>query len=93
MRVEVFIPTQFYGEVNVGDRALVQPEEPIGGIHSAIVIVVDPVLDAASGTFGVRLELPNPEQLLPAGLKCKIAFKALSGSVDGRSRAPGGPPR
>ena len=34
----------------------------------------DRVVDAASGTFGVRLELPNPGYRLPAGLKCKVRF-------------------
>jgi len=32
------------------------------------------VIDAASGTFGVRMELPNPKFRLPAGLKCRVAF-------------------
>jgi len=88
LRVEVFIPTEFYGEVRVGDRALVQPEEPVGGIHAATVTVVDRVLDASSGTFGVRLELPNPEQRLPAGLKCRIGFRAASGILGDGSAPP-----
>jgi hypothetical protein len=33
------------------------------------------VVDAASGTLGVRLELPNPGYRLPAGLKCKVRFR------------------
>jgi len=33
------------------------------------------VLDAASGTFGVRLALPNPGQQLPAGIRCKVQFE------------------
>jgi len=32
------------------------------------------VLDAASGTFGVRLLLQNPERGLPAGIRCKVRF-------------------
>ena len=32
------------------------------------------VIDAASGTFGVRLELPNPGNAIPAGAKCKVRF-------------------
>jgi hypothetical protein len=32
------------------------------------------VLDAASGTFGVRLEMANPNMKLPAGLKCQVVF-------------------
>jgi hypothetical protein len=39
--------------------------------------VVDQVLDAASGTFGVRLALPNPGQQLPAGIRCKVQFELL----------------
>jgi hypothetical protein len=32
------------------------------------------VIDAASGTFGVRLELPNAEQQMPSGLRCLVRF-------------------
>jgi hypothetical protein len=58
----------------VGMRAQIIPEAPIGGKYTAIVKIVDRVLDAASGTFGVRLELPNPDNRLPAGIKCKVIF-------------------
>jgi hypothetical protein len=60
--------------VTADSAAEVHPEEPIGGSYRATVTVVDRVMDAASGTFGVRLALPNPELHLPAGLKCKIHF-------------------
>lgn len=74
LRVEVFVPTPYYGQISVGSIGHVQPEEPIGGTYAASVTVVDKVMDAASGTFGVRLRLPNPDLALPAGLKCKIRF-------------------
>jgi membrane fusion protein (multidrug efflux system) len=32
------------------------------------------VFDAASNTIGVRLELPNPEFRLPAGIHCRVRF-------------------
>ena len=85
LRVEVFVPTIYYGQIAVGDLGHVHPEEPIGGAHDATVTVVDKVIDAASGTFGVRLELPNPDLALPAGLKCKIGF-------DGTRHATGAAP-
>jgi RND family efflux transporter MFP subunit len=72
--VEVFAPVHLLGEIEVGQNASVLAEEPVGGNHEAKVIVVDPVVDAASGTFGVRLELPNPGHAIPAGLKCRVRF-------------------
>jgi hypothetical protein len=64
-------------------KAEVQPEEPIGGTYPATVTVVDRVLDAASGTFGARLEIYNPNNKLPAGLKCKIRFPIVAAISDG----------
>ncbi|MEJ0018375.1 MAG: efflux RND transporter periplasmic adaptor subunit [Acetobacteraceae bacterium] len=74
LRVEAFLPTAFYGQVHANAVAEIHPEEPVGGSYRAIVTVVDRVMDAASGTFGVRLALPNPDLKLPAGLKCKLRF-------------------
>jgi RND family efflux transporter MFP subunit len=74
LNVEVIIPVTQYASIKVGMRAKVIPEAPIGGQYVAEVKIVDRVIDAASGTFGVRLELPNPNHRLPAGLKCKVIF-------------------
>lgn len=76
--VEAYLPAAMLPLITSGTVASVYPQEPIGGVHLARVIVVDHVLDAASGTFGVRLELPNPGALLPAGLRCEIAFGPVS---------------
>jgi len=74
LRVEVFVPTAYYGQIRNATTAHVRPEKPIGGEYVATVTVVDRVLDAASGTFGVRLALPNPDLQLPAGVRCKVRF-------------------
>jgi RND family efflux transporter MFP subunit len=79
LRVEVFVPTSQYGRIPLGSIAEVRPQQPIGGSYSATVTVVDQVLDAASGTFGVRLALPNPSGRLPAGIRCKVQFQAAEG--------------
>ena len=34
--------------------------------------VVDKVANAASSTFGVRLEVPNAGNRVPGGLTCKV---------------------
>ncbi len=74
LNVEVIIPVAQYASIKVGMNAKVIPEAPVGGQYIAKVKIVDKVIDAASGTFGVRLELPNPNHRLPAGLKCKVIF-------------------
>lgn len=77
LRVEVIVPTDLYGKIKVDDVATVQLGEPIDKELPARVVIVDQVMDAASGTFGVRLKLPNDSLTLPAGLKCKVIFKNL----------------
>jgi RND family efflux transporter MFP subunit len=74
LHVEVVVPVDHFGSVKVGMRATVKPEPPVGGAYTARVKIVDRVIDAASGTFGVRLELPNSDYKLPAGLKCRVTF-------------------
>jgi len=74
LHVEVILPVALLPSIRVGEKAKVIPEAPIGGQYTAEVKIVDRVIDAASGTFGVRLELHNPNGRLPAGLKCKVIF-------------------
>ncbi|RMG35701.1 MAG: efflux RND transporter periplasmic adaptor subunit [Gammaproteobacteria bacterium] len=72
--VEAIAPISYYAHVKVGDKVVIHPEEPVGGSYEARVSVIDQVLDAASGTFGFRIELSNPDGALPAGLRCTVTF-------------------
>lgn len=74
LRVEVVLPVGMYGKIKRGDKASVDAEAPLAGRYTASVTIVDRVVDAASGTFGVRLELPNPKGEIPAGIKCRARF-------------------
>ena len=74
LNVEVFVPTSRFGTIKVGQRATVQPLLPESKVYFASVKIVDQVFDAASDTFGVRLELPNLDRILPSGVKCKVRF-------------------
>ena len=75
LNVEVYLPLSQFGRIRLGTSAQVYPE--VGGEYGAIVTIVDQVFDAASGTIGIRLELPNPYYALPAGLKCQIRFPGI----------------
>jgi RND family efflux transporter MFP subunit len=80
LRVEVVLPVAMLGQVRVGERLQVLAEAPLTGSYSAVVTVVDRVVDAASGTFGVRAELPNPRGEIPAGIKCRARLPGAGGS-------------
>lgn len=75
LHIEAFLPVEVFHQVRQGMIGVVFPDDPIGGEYEARVSVVDRVFDAASGTFGVRLDLPNPDQTLPAGHRCRITFR------------------
>ncbi|MBR0874889.1 efflux RND transporter periplasmic adaptor subunit [Bradyrhizobium tropiciagri] len=92
LRVEVFVPTAYFGQIRIGSSAEVRPEQPVGGVHLATVTVVDRVHDAASGTFGVRLALPNPRLALPGGIRCRVTF-AMHPADDGPAVVVGDAPR
>jgi RND family efflux transporter MFP subunit len=81
LSVEAYLPVRYYGSIKVGDVATVYPDDPVGGDHKATVSIVDQVFDAASGTFGVRLNLPNPNNLLPGSLRCHVNFDVPEKSV------------
>jgi RND family efflux transporter MFP subunit len=83
--VEVLLPAAAYGKVKVGMEVEIIPEIPAGSRHGASVKVIDRLLDAASGTFGVRLELANRQHRIPAGIRCSARFPGLE--APGRPKA------
>ena len=74
LHVEVFAPLDYYGRINVGDVYKISQSAPLSGVFDAKVSAVDQVFDAASGTFGILLEIPNTESSIPAGTRCKITL-------------------
>ena len=59
-------------------RVDIYPEQPANQVFSATVTLVDQLIDPASGSFTVRMELPNPEDVLVGGVNCvaQFAFEA-----------------
>ena len=88
--VEVLLPVEAYGRVKQGMDVEVFPEIPAGARYIAKVKVIDRLMDTASGTFGVRMELRNAQQKLPAGIRCKAGFAGIDiREPRAAARAPG----
>ena len=75
LNVEVVAPVELFGSVRTGMIGEVSLAPLIKGRHLARVVVVDRVVDAASGTFGIRLELSNPDLRIPAGIECSVVIQ------------------
>ncbi|MCP4117585.1 MAG: efflux RND transporter periplasmic adaptor subunit [Desulfobacteraceae bacterium] len=75
LRVEVIVPARIFGRITPGMTAAIIPELPEYGEKTATVTIVDKVIDPASSTFGVRLELPNTHRHMPSGMKCLVRFE------------------
>jgi RND family efflux transporter MFP subunit len=86
LRIEVVLPAQLFGSIQPGALLTVIPELPNAAARQAKVVLVDPLVDGPSNTFRARLELPNPNYEVPAGLRCRID---LDGTV---VAAPAGAP-
>jgi RND family efflux transporter MFP subunit len=71
---EVYAPASFFDQLSLGQRARIQLKLESRPTLSAEVIAIDRVIDTASDTFRVRLALPNPDNAVPAGLRCQVLF-------------------
>lgn len=74
--IETIVPMEYFGTISAGMQAEIRPEVLLKENLVGTVTVVDRIGDTASNTFGVKLSLPNPDNRIPAGLKCIVKFLA-----------------
>jgi len=72
--IEVVAPYKLFGLIELGMSVDILPELPINSQYQATVSVIDRIIDAASGSFSIRLALPNPDNTLIGGTKCIARF-------------------
>ena len=76
LRVELVVPAQLFGSIQTGSWLNVVPELPNAKPRLAKVVLVDPLIDGPSNTFRARLQLPNANYEVPAGLRCTVELGA-----------------
>lgn len=74
LRVELVAPTEYFGLIQEGMQVEVRTERPVNKVVTATVTKVDQLIDPASGSFSVRMSLPNPDDKLIAGVNCIAVF-------------------
>lgn len=75
LNVEAIFPIELFGKIKPGMTAKIHTEAFPETSKIAKVVLVDAIGNAASGTFGVRLEIANPDNAIPAGLKCQAQIQ------------------
>ena len=81
LHVEVLLPVLGWDRVRIGQAIEVTPDLPRAPRLNARIVAIDRVFDAASGSFGVQLESPNPGSRVPAGVRCKAAFTDIPAPI------------
>ena len=69
--VETRLDGALFGRLREGQLVEALLDGPLEGTRSGRIAVLDRVLDA-DGRFGVRIEIPNQDYTLPAGLACRL---------------------
>ena len=70
--VDAYLPTDLWSATQVGATARIALERPAQVTLEGRIVVVDSVFDTASDTFGIRVELPNPDNAIPGGQRCRL---------------------
>lgn len=77
LRVQVLLPAAKFGQVAIGQKAVVVAAVG-GGRFASVVAQVDRAIDPASGTFTARLDLPNPGHKVPVGARCTALLAGMA---------------
>lgn len=75
MHAEVVLPAEYYGTLQRGADVTLYTNSDEG--FAGKIKIIDPIIDAASNTFAVTVELNNNKQRLAAGLRCRVSFSEL----------------
>jgi len=81
LHVDLLLSSSYFGNIAVDQLLLVAAEPALKEPRSARVKTVDPLIDPASGTFRVQLEMNNPGNQIPAGLRCVVQLGSQQESL------------
>ena len=80
LKVDIVVPARAFGAVKPGAKVTIVPRGPLGRLQG-VVSASDKVIDAASGTFVLRVELPNPQHSVPGGLRCTAEIEGVANTA------------
>ena len=74
LNARFYPPKPLFGKVHAGDKVVIELKTEPPVTREALVVSVDPIVDA-SQLFGVKVELENQDQAIPAGVPAVWVWK------------------
>lgn len=71
LHAELVFKVDAFGKLKPGMPVAITLGAPVSRDVRGEVAIVDRVIDARSGTFGVRVKIPNPDFAIPSGVSCR----------------------
>jgi membrane fusion protein (multidrug efflux system) len=74
LKLDFRIPERYLGVIKEEQKVLVQVDAYPGRTFEGAVYAIDPHIDVASRSIGLRARLPNPDRLLRPGLYARVTL-------------------
>ena len=78
LAIDLVLSAQRYRSVSVGMSTIVRFSAPVESERAGVIDAIDPIIDAASDTFRVRMIVENPDNQIPAGVRCSVRLAGQS---------------
>ena len=85
LEAEMFLPVAMYGKLGIGKKVTIVAGEPVGRALRGKVMSIAPVIDSASETFRVVVQIPNADRRLPGGFTVVLSDSTLQGVLQTRA--------
>jgi membrane fusion protein, multidrug efflux system len=72
--VMTYLEARHLHNIELGRQVEIEPILPPGTKTLGVVVMVDPVVDAGTGIFRVKIQVNNPDDFLKTGTRAKIRF-------------------
>lgn len=83
LHADIFVPAGYYTRIKSGMTLDLSLDAPLNETVAAEIDVIDPVIDAASDTFRIRLVIDNSANRLLAGVRCNIKLPNRDAAAKG----------
>lgn len=70
LHIDLLLPSSYFGKIIKGQKLMIKPQTDALDARVATVTIVDPLIDSASSTIRLQLQMRNPGHKVPAGLRC-----------------------